>query len=337
VTFPATLPLYDLGGRKVLVTGGAGFIGSATVDELLKADAGEIVVVDDMVRGRPDNLAAALTSGRVRLVEGDICDWSLMAGLVDGADTVFHLAALRITQCAAEPKRAVEVMVDATQDLLDLCVATKVRKVVMASSASVYGMATTFPTREDHNPFANRTLYGAAKTFAEGMLRAYNDMYGLDYVALRYFNAYGPRMDIHGRYTEVLIRWMERIEAGLPPVIFGDGAQTMDMVHVDDIARANILAAQAPATDIALNVGSGSETSLLRLAEMLAEAMGAERLKPTHEKERAVNPVPKRLADTRLAEAAIGFRSSVSLQDGLAGLVDWWRSEKQDASAGQAA
>lgn len=327
------LPLHDLSGSKVLITGGAGFIGSRTVDQLLESGVGEIVVVDDMVRGRPENLATALAGGRVRLVQGDICDRALMGELVRGSDTVFHLAALRITQCAAEPRRAMEVMVGATYDLLELCVGADVRKVVMASSASVYGMASTFPTREDHNPYANRTLYGAAKTFAEGLLRTFNDTYGLDYVALRYFNAYGPRMDIHGRYTEVLIRWMERIEAGLPPIVFGDGSQTMDMVHVDDIARANVLAARAPATDIVLNIGSGTETSLLQLAELIAEEMGGGGLQPLHEEERAVNPVPKRQADIALALAQIGYAPTVSLREGLRGLVAWWRDENLKASA----
>jgi UDP-glucose 4-epimerase len=327
------LSLHDLSASKVLITGGAGFIGSRTVDQLLASGVGEIVVIDDMVRGRPENIAAALATGRVRLVQGDICDRALVRDLMRGSDTVFHLAALRITQCAAEPRRAMEVMVGATYDLLELCVEAEVRKVVMASSASVYGMASAFPTREDHNPYANRTLYGAAKTFAEGLLRTFNDTHGLDYVALRYFNAYGPRMDIHGRYTEVLIRWMERIEAGLPPIVFGDGSQTMDMAHVDDIARANVLAARAPATDVALNIGSGTETSLLQLAELIAEEMGGGGLRPVHEAERAVNPVPKRQADIALALAQIGYAPTVSLKEGLRGLVAWWRDEKLKASA----
>jgi UDP-glucose 4-epimerase len=275
----------------------------------------------------------------VRLVRGDICDRRLMAELIAETDTVFHMAALRITQCAAEPRRAIEVMVDATYDLLELCVERQVRKVVMASSASIYGMAERFPTTEDHHPYGNRTLYGAAKVFGEGLLRSFNDMHGLDYVALRYFNAYGPRMDIHGRYTEVLIRWMDRIAAGLPPIVFGDGAQTLDLVHVEDIARANVLAARAPASDVVLNIGSQTETSLLRLAELTAEAMGADRLKPVHEPERSVNPVPRRLADISRAETLIGFTPTVSLEDGLVSLARWWRAERALAleTAGQPA
>jgi len=199
-----------------------------------------------------------------------------------GVDTVFHQAALRITHCAAEPREALEVMVDATFNLLEECVRASVRKVVFASSASVYGTADEFPTTERQNPYDNRTLYGAAKAFGEGMLRSFNDMYGLDYVALRYFNVYGPGMDVHGKYTEVLIRWMERIARGEPPLIFGDGLQTMDFIHVADVARANLLAAASPATDMVFNIGSGIETSLLELARHLAKVMGREDLVPVH-------------------------------------------------------
>jgi UDP-glucose 4-epimerase len=321
-----------LRGRRVLVTGGAGFIGSYIVDRLTQAGCSEVVVIDNMARGRRDNLHRALATGRVTLVDGDIRDARLLERLVDGTDTVFHQAALRITQCAAEPRAAMEVMVDATFDLLEACVRAKVRKVVMASSASVYGMAQQFPTTEAQNPYDNRTLYGAAKAFGEGMLRSFKDRNGLDHVALRYFNVYGPRMDIHGRYTEVLVRWMERLVAGLPPIIFGDGSQTMDMVHVEDVAAANLLAAVAPATDIALNIGSGTETSLLDLARALARVMGQAGLEPVFEAERAVNPVPRRLAATEAAAAMIGFHAGVPLDEGLHGLVAWWRQERAAGS-----
>lgn len=312
-------------GRKVLVTGGAGFVGSHIVDLLAPAGCRDIIVVDNMIRGVPANLAEAMTHGNVRLVATDIRDRVAMAKLMDGVDTVFHQAALRITHCAEEPREAIEVMVDATFDLLGLCVRASVRKVVFASSASVYGMAEEFPTTEMQSPYGNRTLYGAAKVFGEGLLRSFNDMYRLDYVALRYFNVYGPRMDLHGKYTEVLIRWIERIAEGEPPIIFGDGAQTMDFVYVTDVARANLLAATGLATDVALNIGTGIETNLLELARLLARVMGREDLVPIHVGDNPVNPVRRRLANVEAARHRIGFEARVPIEAGLRRLVAWWR------------
>jgi nucleoside-diphosphate-sugar epimerase len=320
--------LADLKGKRILVTGGAGFIGSHIVDLLCNEGCKEIVALDNMVRGRPENLADARARGPVRLVHGDIRDSNLMTSLVKSADIVFHQAALRITHCAAEPRLAMEVMVQSTFDLLELCAQHKIEKVVAASSASVYGMADEFPTTERQHPYDNRTLYGAAKAFNEGLLRTFNDIYGLDYVAFRYFNVYGNRMDIHGRYTEVLIRWMERLESGQSPVVFGDGQQTMDFVHVRDVARANILGAKADVSDEVFNVANGSETSLAQLAQSLALVMGRSGLALEFAPERSVNPVPRRLASTAKAEHLLGFKAEIPLHKGLRDLVDWWRAER---------
>ncbi|HKE99812.1 MAG TPA: NAD-dependent epimerase/dehydratase family protein [Actinomycetes bacterium] len=314
-------------GARVLVTGGAGMIGSTIAEQLVAAGAGEIVVLDNLVRGRVDNLAGALGSGPVTLVKGDIRDAALLADLTRGIDVVFHQAAIRITQCAEEPRLALEVLAEGTFNVLEAAAAAGVGKVVAASSASVYGLAEQFPTPESQHPYANRTIYGACKAFDEGLLRSFHEMRGLEYVALRYFNVYGPRMDIHGVYTEVLVRWMERIERGEPPLILGDGSQTMDFVYVDDVARANLLAARSDASDDVFNVASGTETSLVGLAEALLRVMGSD-LPLEHGPARAVNPVSRRLADTRHAAERLGFRAEVGLEDGLRRLVGWWRSER---------
>ncbi|MEU0943532.1 NAD-dependent epimerase/dehydratase family protein [Streptomyces canus] len=318
-------------GKKILVTGGAGTIGSNLVDLLAEGGAREIVVLDNFVRGRRANLAKALPSGVVEVVEGDVRDVDTVKKVTEGADLVFHLAAIRITQCAEEPRLANEVLVDGTFNVLEAAAAAGVGKVVASSSASVYGMAEVFPTTERHHAYNNDTFYGAAKAFNEGMLRSFHAMYGLDYVALRYFNVYGPRMDIHGLYTEVLIRWMERIEAGEPPLILGDGTQTMDFVDVRDIARANILAAESDVTDEVFNIASGTETSLRELADGLLEAMGAEGLEPVHGPARSVNSVVRRLADTTQAAERLGFTAEIDLRTGLSDLVQWWRAEREAA------
>jgi UDP-glucose 4-epimerase len=277
--------------------------------------AAEIVVLDDLSRGRLEHLAGASQRGRVTFVEGDICNAALVGDVMEGIDLVFHQAAIRITQCAEEPGRAVDVLVNGTARILEAAVAAKVKKVVAASSASVYGMADVFPTREDHHPYNNRTLYGAGKVFLEGMLRAFNDQYGLDYVALRYFNVFGPRMDTHGAYTEVFIRWMEEIENGRPPVIFGDGLQTMDFVFVEDVARANLCAAVAPATDRVYNVATGVEVSLRECAEKLPadDALAADaEVRPDAQGE------PRAAADRRHVErgAGSGFRRGGAVRRG---------------------
>ncbi|CAL8976088.1 UDP-glucose 4-epimerase [Cellulomonas sp. T2.31MG-18] len=324
-----------LSGARVLVTGGAGTIGSTIVDQVLDAGAAHVVVLDNLVRGRRENLADAMAGGKVELVVGDLRDRDLVHDVTAGQDLVFHQAAIRITQCAEDPRLALEVLVDGTFTVLEAAVAAKVDKVVAASSASVYGLAEEFPTTERHHHHNNDTFYGAAKSFNEGMLRSFRAMYGLDYVVLRYFNVYGPRMDVHGLYTEVLVRWMERIADGKPPLIFGDGKQTMDFVFTRDIARANLLAAASDVRDGTYNIASGTETSLLELAQALLRAMDSD-LEVEHGPERAVNGVTRRLADTTAARVDLGFEATVGLEDGLRELVEWWRPQREQIAAGRA-
>lgn len=312
--------------KRALITGGAGLIGSHIADGLIEEGVREIVVLDNFTRGRRHNLAKAAGSGKLRIVEGDLRDIALVRKTMEGIDLVFHEAAVRITQCAEDPRLAHDVLATGTFNVLEAAVAAHVGRVVLASSASVYGQAEVFPTSETHHGYNNRTIYGAIKLYGEGLLRSFHEMFGLNYVALRYFNVYGPRMDAFGVYTEVMIRWMERLAAGKPCIILGDGSQTMDFIYVEDVARANIMAAKSDLCDDVLNIASGTETSLSQLAVALGCAMGVDRA-PEHGPARKVNGVIRRLADTAKAERTIGFRTQVPLEEGLSRLVNWWRNE----------
>ncbi|MDQ0636130.1 UDP-glucose 4-epimerase [Arthrobacter pascens] len=324
--------MSELEGANVLVTGGAGTVGSTLIDALLKARVNRIDVLDNMVRGRLLNLAGALATGQVEVIQGNIRNRDLVHDLTKGKDLVFHQAAIRITQCAEEPRLALEVLVNGTFNILEAAAEHKVDKLIAASSASVYGMAEKFPTPERHHHANNDTFYGAAKSFNEGMARSFHAMNGLDYVMLRYFNVYGPRMDVHGLYTEVLVRWMERIVDGEPPLIFGDGLQTMDFVYTADVARANVLAAASDVTHGIYNVASGTETSLLEMAQTLLRVMGSD-LAVEHGPARLVNGVVRRLADTTAARQDLGFKAEVELQEGLRELVRWWTPLRDEIAA----
>jgi UDP-glucose 4-epimerase len=317
---------------RVLITGGAGLIGSHIADIVATNGPAEIVVLDNFTRGRREHLDNARRLAPVTIVEGDITDRNLVREVMAGIDVVFHQAAIRITHCAEDPRLAVDVLVNGSFNVVEAAAAAKVRKVVAASSASIYGMAERFPTDESHHAYNNRTIYGAAKAFDEGLLRSFHEMYGLDYVALRYFNVYGPRMDTVGVYTEVFIRWMDKIAAGGAPMIFGDGLQTMDFVNVHDIARANVMAATSNVTDEVFNVASGTETSLRELAELMLRIMGSS-AQPEFGPARKVNPVSRRLASTEKARRLLGFTASVSMAEGLRGLVAWWQEQRLAAGS----
>jgi UDP-glucose 4-epimerase len=322
--------LNSLKGARCLVTGGAGFIGSTIVDQLLGAGAAEVRVIDNFVRGSWSNLQAAMAGGGVKVIEGDIRNGSLVDDLTEGVDYVFHQAALRITRCAEAPREAVEVLIDGTLNVLEAALKHKVTKVVAASSASVYGEPSYLPIEEAH-PFNNRTMYGACKIANEQMLRALHDTSGLNYIAFRPFNVYGPRMDTTGAYTEVLIRWLDAIDAGKPPLIFGDGHQSMDFIFVEDVARANLLAAESDLTDEVFNLGTGIQTSLNELCNLVLRLTGSH-LMPEHHEARKVGNVQRRRAAVEKAAQMLGFRTEVSLEQGLMEFIRW-RQAARTASA----
>jgi UDP-glucose 4-epimerase len=318
--------MEGLKGARCLVTGGAGFVGSTIVDQLVFAGATDVRILDNFVRGSWNNVAWAMKQPGVSVIEGDIRDASLVDDAMAGVDYVFHQAALRITRCAEAPREAVEVLIDGTFNILEAALRHKVRKVVAASSASVYGEPSYLPIDEGH-PFNNTTMYGAGKIALEQMLRALHSTSGLPYIALRPFNIYGPRMDVTGVYTEVLIRWLDAIDNNTPPLIFGDGSQSMDFVYVEDAARANVLAAQSDISDDVFNVGSGTQTSLYELCMLLLKLSGSS-LVPEYRPPRNVGNVQRRRAEIDKAEKLLGFRSTVSLEQGLRDLINWRHSAK---------
>lgn len=328
--------MNDLKHSKILVTGGAGFVGSYILDQLLDKNVGEVIVIDNFIRGSKRNIEQALASKKIKLIEGDIRDRQLLDKYFQGIDYCFHLAALRITHCATEPREALEVMYDGTFNVLEACVKYKIKKLILASTASVYGQASIFPTTEEHHPYNNFTLYGAAKMANELMCRSFAHMYGLKYNALRYFNIYGPRMDTHGKYTEVFIRWYHLIKEGKEPLIFGDGKQTMEFIYIEDIARASILALETDVINEVFNVASGTETSLEELCCALLEVMKSN-LKPKYvplPDDRKKVEVMRRLADVSKAQKLIGFKAKTNLKQGLEKLVQWLDSlEKKAVSA----
>ena len=317
-----------LKSATVLVTGGAGLIGSHIVDALIDAGAGEIRVLDTLVRGSRANLAAAQARRPLVFLEEDVRDVAAVWRAVQGCDYVFHQAAIRITQCAQHPRECLEVLGTGTLNVFDAAAATGVRKVVYASSASVYGAADEFPTTERQHPYNNRTLYGAVKLLNEGIAHAFHDQHGLASVGLRYFNVYGPRMDMTGAYTEVFARWLDCVDRGMPPEIHGDGSATMDFVYVQDVARANLLALESASDDAVYNVASGTETSLWELWRAIQKVTGTYHLEPIFLPPRKVNPVPRRLACTERARADLGFETQVSLEEGLRRLVAWRRQQR---------
>ena len=318
----------DLRGRRVLVIGGAGFIGSHVVEQLVREDVGEIIVYDDFTRGTLKNLEAALRDPRVKIFElgGNILHTDLLDTAMKGVDCVFHLAALWLLHCNDFPRSAFEVNIRGTFNVLEACVANRVGRLIYSSSASVYGDAVEIPMTEEH-PFNNRTFYGATKVAGEQMCRAFHQRYGLDYVGLRYMNVYGPRQDMKSVYTTVIMKVLDRIDQGLRPLVYGDGSQTYDFVYVEDIARANVLAAKSDVSDRCYNVGRGVGTTVRELVERLLRLTGSAL---TIQYEPAGQTfVTQRIGSIANAKRDLGFEATTELMDGLGRLMAWRRTQQQ--------
>jgi UDP-glucose 4-epimerase len=313
----------SLAGARVVVTGGAGTVGSHIVDAALAAGATEVVALDALLRGVPENLSDALRSGRARLVEVDIRDREAVRANVDGADFVFHQAALRWTRCQERPRECQEVMVDGTFNVLDAAAEARVRHVVLASSAVVYGDPVRLPFDEDH-PLNGTRVYGAAKVANEQMARAFAHLGDLRTTTLRYFNVYGPRQDIRSSYVEVMIRWLDLIDQGKPLILYGDGSASVDFVYVGDVARANLLACASAANDAILNVCSGVETKMSDLAKLMLELTGSD-VGVEYRPQPVGSLAARRYGDPTRAKELIGFVAQTDLRDGLRRLIEWRR------------
>jgi len=326
----------DLRGKKFVVIGGAGLIGSHAVDQLVKEDVSKILIYDNFVRGMMENLSGALKDPRVKIFEagGDITQTDILDAALKGADGVFQFAALWLLQCHDYPRTAFEVNVKGMFNVLDSCVRNYVKRLVWSSSASVYGDAVEEPMTEDH-PFNNKNFYGATKICGEAMARAYHFRYGLDYVGLRYMNVYGPRQDYRGAYIAVIMKMLDAIDRGEGPTILGDGSEAFDFVAVEDCARSNLCAMRSDATDRFYNVGTGKRTSLKEIAEMLLNLTGcnqpinyAPRSQATLVRNRVGSPVK--------ASKEIGFTANIDLEEGLRRLIDWRANHKAEVEARRA-
>ncbi|WP_066425249.1 NAD-dependent epimerase/dehydratase family protein [Anabaena sp. 4-3] len=326
----------DLTDKKFLVIGGAGLIGSNTVDALLREDVAEIRIYDNFTRGREENLADALKDPRVKMFElgGDILHRDILDAAMKDIDGVFHFAALWLLHCYDFPRSAFEVNIGGTFNVLEACINNRIKKLVYSSSASVYGDAITEPMTEDH-PYNNTNFYGATKVAGEQMCRAIYHRYKntdkhLDYVGLRYMNVYGPRQDYRGTYVAVVMKILDRIDKGLPPIVYGDGSQAYDFVYVGDCARANICGMKSDATDEFYNVGTGIKTTIKELTEIILELTGSD-LK-IHYEPAGTTFVKNRVGCPEKAASEIDFRAKTDLREGLQQLIQWRQTHKEEVA-----
>jgi UDP-glucose 4-epimerase len=321
-----------LEGKKIVVIGGAGLIGSHVTEVLLREDIREVVVYDNFVRGTRENLAAALDDRRCSVFEhgGDIMQTDVLRAALVGADGVFHLAALWLLHCQDYPRAAFDVNIRGSFNVFEACVDAGVERLVYSSSASVYGDAVEEPMTEDH-PFNFENFYGATKVAGEAMLRALHHRFGLDHAGLRYMNVYGPRQDYRGAYIAVIMKMLDSIDRGDPLVVYGDGSQAYDFVYVGDCAAANVCAIKADTVDGFFNVGTGVRTTIKEVAELLLEITGSDvgiRYEPE-----GVTFVKNRIGSPDRARAELGFEARVPLRQGLTNLIEWRDAHKDEIEA----
>jgi UDP-glucose 4-epimerase len=328
--------MNSIKNAKVLVIGGAGFIGSHVVGELLKTDVGEVVVYDNFARGKRAYLDPYLSDPRCTLFAngGDIRDIDILDDAMRGCDYVIHLAAMWLLHCKDFPRTAFHVNIEGTFNVLEACVKHNIKKLVYSSSASVYGDAVEVPMTESH-PFNNRNFYGASKIACEAMCRAFYDRYGLNYVGLRYMNVFGPHQDQTAAYTGVIPIMLNKIDANEPPMINGDGTQAYDFIYVEDVARCNVQGLISEATDEFYNVGSGVQTSIKQLCDLILE-LKQSNLKVTYKPysaDDARRMVQNRIGCPKKADSDLGFKYTYSLQEGLLRLIDWRANHSADGTA----
>ena len=321
-----------LAGKTVLVIGGAGFIGSHTVEELLARDVKKVLVYDNFTRGKATNISKALRDQRceVYAAGGDIRDSEVLQEAMTGVDAVIHLAALWLLHCEEYPRAAFNVNIGGFFEVLEAARLTNIQRLIFASSASVYGDAQFTPMDESH-PYNNKNLYGATKIAGEHLARAYQHRYSLDFLGLRYMNVYGPRQDQHGAYTGVIPTLLNRIDDQQPLEVHGDGLQSYDFVYVEDVARANVLALESEATDEFVNVGTGVKTSVKDVVELTLRLTQSEL--PVHyvsqDSEDSRRLVTERVGDPALAASLIGFTSRINLAEGIQNLISWRNGDKK--------
>lgn len=318
----------DLNGRRIMVIGGAGLIGSHIVDQLVSEPVSEVVIYDNFLRGTRANLESAARSPKVRIVDGSITNRERLAAELRGIDGVFLLASLWLGECVNDPRLAWEVNTVGTWNVVEACLREGVKRVVYSSSASVYGNAVVTPMTEEH-PFNNRTTYGATKIANEQMFRAIHEQHQLPYIGMRYMNIYGPRMDYHGTYVSVIMKVLDRIFAGQPPVVFGDGSQVYDFIHVADAARANVLGMKADCADENFNIGTGTGTTISELVQLLLELTGS--TLPIEYRAEASSFVTHRIGSTEKAQRLLGFCATTPLRDGLQSVVAWRMAQRAAA------